>query len=86
MIEGKLKNGFKYTLEDEVVQDWELLRALRKVDKGETALIVDVAETLLGEAQLDKLVNYMKKEGRVTIERMVEAITEIMEENGETKN
>lgn len=86
MIEGKLKNGFEYSIDDDARDDWELLTAIREVDKGDTSAIVDVAEMLLGKEQLDKLVAHLKKDGRAKVTDMVEAIYEILESNGEVKN
>ena len=52
----KLKDGFSVNVEDGKVDDWEFLVKLRKIDKGDAAIIVDVAEMLLGgESEVEKL-------------------------------
>lgn len=34
--------GFEYKLDDEVLDDWELLKLIKRIDNGESDLIVPV--------------------------------------------
>ncbi len=83
-----LKDGFEVHINDAALNDWKLLTALRKIDKGDTGLIVDVAELLLGgEKEVDKLAEHFAVEdGTTPLDVMVDALKEIMESVGELKN
>lgn len=83
----KLKDGFSVNVEDGKVNDWDFLVKLRKIDKGDAALIVDVAEMLLGgESEVEKLADHLKVDGKTPVESMIDALTEIMESINELKN
>lgn len=83
----KLKDGFSVNVEDGKVDDWEFLVKLRKIDKGDAAIIVDVAEMLLGgESEVEKLADHLKVDGKTSVESMIEALTEIIESINELKN
>lgn len=82
-----LKDGYEVQLNDNVANDWRFFTVLRKIDKGESSLIVDAAEILLGgEEEVEKLAKHLEVNGNVTIDKMVEAITELMESVKELKN
>ena len=83
----KLKDGFSVNVEDGKVNDWDFLVKLRKIDKGDAALIVDVAEMLLGgESEVEKLADHLQVDGKTPVESMIDALTEIMESINELKN
>ena len=46
-MKAKLSDGFEVQINDQCLNDWKFLTALRKIDKGDTGLIVDVAEILI---------------------------------------
>ena len=82
-----LKDGFKVTIDEKHLNDWNLLKMLRGIDKGEAALVVDVAEILLGgEEQMDALAKHLEVDGVTPIDTMVDAMREIMESATELKN
>ena len=84
---GKLKDGYEVQINESCLNDWQFLSVLRKIDKGETSLIVDVAEILLGgEDEVNKLAEHLKKDGVTPTDKMVEALTEIMNSVSELKN
>ncbi len=79
--------GFEYKLDDEVLDDWELLKLLKKIDKGEGDLIIDLVPRLLGDEQAQQLENHLiKLEGKVKISSMSREIGEIMNGSKELKN
>ena len=83
----KLKDGFKAEINDSCLNDWEFLTLLRKIDKGDTGLIVDIAEKLLGgEKEVEKLAKHLEVDGITPTDKMVDALTEIMESANESKN
>ena len=85
---GKLKDGFEVSINENCLNDWAFLRTLRKIDKGETGLIVDIAELLLGgEDAVNALAKHLENEDGITpADKMVEAIADIMNSVNEAKN
>lgn len=86
-MKAKLKDGFEVELNESCSNDWHYLTILRKIDKGDTGLIVDAAETLLGgEEQVEKLAKHLEVDGITPLDKMVEAITELMDSVNKLKN
>lgn len=86
MVKGTTKSGFAFEIPKEKFNKWQMLKNLRKIDKGELELVVDVAEDLLDE-NLEKLENHIAElEGDVTIESMVSELQDIMASSKESKN
>ena len=82
-----LTDGFEISIDEKHINDWNLLKMLRGIDKGEAALVVDVAEILLGgEEQMDALAKHLEVDGVTSIDSMVNAIREIMESAAALKN
>lgn len=87
MKEGVLKNGFRYRIPDEKLDDYELLELLAEIDSGNNTLIIKVAPYLLGKEQTDKLKEHIRGEnGVVSATKMFEAIGEILTGSKEGKN
>lgn len=87
MIEVEMKDGFVVNVDESCQNDWGFLAKLRKVDKGEAGLIVDVAEILLGgEEEVEKLAEHLAVDGKTPVDGMVDALSEIMEAVNELKN
>lgn len=83
----KLSDGFEVEIDERHLNDWNLLKKLRGIDKGETSLVVDVAEILLGgEENLEALAKHLEVDGVTSIDSMVNALREIMESATELKN
>ena len=86
-MKAKLSDGYEVQLNEERLNDWRFLTLLRKIDKGDTGLIVDVAEALLGgEEEVDKLAKHLEVDGITPANKMVDALTELMESVNELKN
>ena len=86
-MKATLKDGFEVQINDGVTNDWSFLTVLRKIDKGETGLIVDAAEILLGgEEEVEKLAKHLEENGVTPADKMISAITELMESVKELKN
>ncbi len=82
-----LKDGFEVQIREKTLNDWRYLTVLRKIDKGETGLIVDAAEMLLGgEKEVEKLAEHLEKDGVTPADVMIDALNEIMESINELKN
>jgi hypothetical protein len=87
MMKAMLKDGFEVQVNENCLNDWGFLSLLRKIDKGDTGLIVDIAEKLLGgEKEVDKLAKHLEVDGITPADKMVDALTEIMESANESKN
>lgn len=87
-MKAKLASGFEAEINEKNIESWEFLKAIRKVDKGDVAQIVDVAEMMLGsEEEVDRLADHLKEtNGSATVEAMAEAIQELMNTANEVKN
>jgi len=86
-MKATLKDGYEVQINDSCLNDWKFLTALRKVDKGDYGLIVDVAEILLGgEKEVDKLADHLAVDGVTPADAMVEALSEILTSVNELKN
>ena len=44
MIKGITSTGFKFEIEDDVLDDWNILKYLKKIDEGEIEYIIDVVQ------------------------------------------
>lgn len=87
MIKGITSTGFKFEIEDDVLDDWNILKYLKKIDEGEIEYIIDVVPLLLGKEQEEKLEKHLKElEGRIRMTSMAKEISEIMESGKDLKN
>lgn len=87
MIEGKLKSGFEYKIEEHVLDNMELVDAITEVDQNPTALS-KVIKMLLGDEQRKKLYDHLRdpKNGNVPIVAVSDAVAEIFSGSGQLKN
>lgn len=87
MIEGKLKSGFEYKIEDHVLDNMELLDAIAEVDQNPMVLS-KVLKMLLGDEQRKMLYDHLRdpKNGNVPIVAVSDAVAEIFSGSGQLKN
>ena len=86
MIKGKTKSGFSYELDKERLNNYDLLEAIEDLDENPLVLS-RVVNLLLGKEQTKKLKDHLRTDnGIVPTEKMSEEITEIFQNQGETKN
>lgn len=86
MIKGKTKSGFSYELDKERLNNYELLEAIGELEENPLVLS-SVVNLLLGKEQTKKLKDHLRTDnGIVPTEKMSEEITEIFQNQGETKN
>lgn len=86
-MKAKLSDGFEVSINEKCLNDWGFLTMLRKIDKGDTGLIVDIAENLLGgDEEVDKLAKHLEVDGVTPADKMIDALTEIMGTVNELKN
>lgn len=86
MIKGKTESGFRYSIDENVITDFEFIENLEKVmDNGaglSKALII-----LLGEKQKKALINYVrdKKTKRVPVKNVIKEVKDMLS-NPKLKN
>ena len=79
MIKGTTKSGFKYTLYDDKLDDYELFEMMCEIDLGNTTIIPRMANRLLGEKQMNRLKEHLRTEhGNVSTTLVSNEITEIL--------
>lgn len=87
MVKGKTESGFEYELEDDILDDYELLELLHKVDGGDSGLIVDMVDKLLGTEQKNRLKDHIRNEaGKVSAKLLLKEVSEILSSNNPGKN
>ena len=78
-MKATLSDGYEVQVNEKCLNDWGFLTMLRKIDKGDTGLIVDIAEKLLGgDEEVEKLAKHLEVDGITPADRMIDALTEIM--------
>lgn len=86
MIQGKLKSGFEYRIEESALDNMELLDLIVEVDKNPLA-ISKVVKMLLGEEQRNNLYDHLRTEkGNVPVMAVSEAVAEIFQSSNRGKN
>ena len=95
MITGKTSQGFGFKVNENVLNDWKFVKAIRRSesqDKGERFLgVTDIIVMLLGDEQADNLADYIaeKNDGTAPINIMYAYVVEILnickEENESVK-
>lgn len=87
MKKGKTSTGFKYQLEENIFDDYELLEVLRQIDKGESGKIVDMVDIMFSEEQKEALKNHVREEnGKVPASKLIKEVMEIFHNEKEGKN
>lgn len=83
-MKGKLKNGFEFDIEPEILDDMELIDALAKVQGEDATAISIVVEKIFGDEQRKALYDSVRTDtGRVPIQSVVNAVVEIFEALGD---
>ena len=78
-MKATLTDGFEIELKEDCLDDWEFLELLDEIDNGNSGAIVRVAKILLGAEGVKTLKAHLKEDGKVTVTKMVAALTELME-------
>ena len=61
MLKGTTKSGFKYEVQDEALNDYELFELISEVDEN-PLILPKLILKLLGEKQKNNLITHVKKE------------------------
>lgn len=87
MITGKTETGFEFSLDDDVLDDYELLEALVEVDNGNEGQIIVAIDKLLGAEQKKLLKDHIRnKNGKVSAKAMMQEVAYIFKSTKQTKN
>lgn len=82
MIEGKLSNGFEYTIPDDNLDNYETFEKLCDIDENPDENLFKVREVMIdiiGREQYDGLKAYVKEQdGRISTKKMMELLGEIL--------
>ena len=83
MRKGETKSGFKFEVDEKLLDDMELLEALTEAEE-ESYKIPKVLKMFLGEEQKERLYNHVRtKKGTVPIKKATDEFIEIMTLAGE---
>ena len=91
MINGKTKSGFKYEIDERVINDWRLLKYIAMSESSDPSEQIkgasNLVSLLLGN-QEQALMEHLSKEndGYVPAVAVTEAITDIITSVNELKN
>ena len=85
MIRGQTKSGFDFEIDEEVLDNWEILEVIDELEEKPN-LIVRLSKMLLEDEQYKNLKKHCTVNGKVVMTAMVNEVTEILNNNQETKN
>lgn len=84
MKKGKTESGFKYEIDEKVLDDMELIDAMAASQGDDPTQISTVVVKIFGVDQRKKLYDHVRAEdGRVPITEVANIITEIIESLGD---
>lgn len=87
MVRGKTKSGFEFEIDEEILDDYDFLEMLCKIDEGEVSLTVKMVDMLLGAEQKERLKKHVRSEsGKVSAKKLLAEVMEIFQETKEGKN
>jgi len=91
MIDGKTRNGFKFSIDERVLDDWRLLTAIAQSDSKDPSTQIQGASSLvtllLGDKE-QELMDFIakKNDGFVPAMAVTETVTEILTTVKELRN
>ena len=86
MMKGKTSSGFEYQIDENTLDDMRLLDLIVEVAEGDLTKISHVADRVLGK-QKEELYKHLEgKDGRVSIKKVSDEITEIFSQGNAGKN
>ena len=84
MKKGKTQSGFKYEIDENVMDDMELIDAMAAAQGEDPTQISTVVAKIFGAEQRKRLYDHLRTEdGRVPITKVADIIEEIIKSMGE---
>jgi hypothetical protein len=84
MKKGKTESGFKFEIDERVLDDMELIDAMAASQGDDPTQISTVVVKIFGEEQRKRLYDFVRTEdGRVPITEVANIITEVVESIGD---
>ena len=83
IVNGVTRTGFNFTVDTDALNDMEFIDALCETMDDNPIAFSKVCTRLLGSEQKKELYNHLRKEGRVTVESVGDAIADIFGAIGE---
>lgn len=83
MKKGKTQSGFKYEIDESVLDDMELIDAMALAQGEDPTQISVVVLKLFGKEQRKRLYDHVRDNGRVPVNKIADIITEILESLGD---
>lgn len=83
MNKGTTATGFEFEISDDALDDYELLELLTELDNGDYGRVTMVIEKLLGKEQKERLKEHIRKNGKVSAERMMNEVADIFAQANE---
>lgn len=82
MIKGKTRSGFEFKVNEKLLDDWRLTKAIAAMNSGNTTRqitgAVDIAELLLGEQEEALYKSVMTEDGIVKNEDVMDNVSDII--------
>ena len=91
-MNGKTKSGFEFSCDDRIFSDWRFTMAVSKTQNGtdleRLAGAEQMIELLLGKSEYERLIAHIasNNDGFVPAEAVMGEVTEILNQNNESKN
>jgi len=86
MIQGKTKTGFKFKIEDAVLNDYELLELFAEVDEN-PLLVPKLVKMILGVEQKNALIEHVRNDkGVAPADKISTELEDILTSSAKTKN
>lgn len=87
MKRGITESGFEFEINEEILDDYDFLELMCKIDEGDTKLTIKMVDMLLGDEQKEKLKEHVRNEsGKVSARRLLDEVGEIFASIKEGKN
>nr|DAL06359.1 MAG TPA: hypothetical protein [Caudoviricetes sp.] len=85
MKEGITATGFKFSISEDIADNWELLEEIADMEENKLKLI-KVIKMILGEAGYNSLKEHCRENGVVSTKKMRNEVVEIFKMFKELKN
>ena len=86
-MQGKTKSGFEFERDETVLDEMRILDMIAGISSGDVTQLSPLTRKILGDDQKERLYRHLEEtEGRASISRVSEEITEIFEACKSGKN